>query len=246
MVWSRERSVLAAVVLGGLAVAAVATTAATTPTMSPSPSALLTPQTSRTPTMSRPPQASSTPLPAHGVLRVYSNNIENLVRNDPDGACTRISGREHLASMLVDGAGETGTGGVAAPDLVLLQQVSGAAQAESYANLLSARFGLSGGTYRAIVAWHDPEEWGSSHHCRDRSLGDLKKKQTNAILYNSRTLALTDTSKYWSAGWLQPGTAYADGNGCVAYEPPNVDAHSARATNGSAPAPSPPLHDPGH
>jgi hypothetical protein len=162
---------------------------------------------------------------ADRVLRVYNNNIENLVINNPDGTCTRVSGPDHLTSMLVDDAGQPATAGVAAPDILIVQQVRGTGQAEAYADQLSAKFGYPAGTYGAIVAWSDPEPWGSSHHCSDQSLGDLKKKQTNAIIWNTRTLSLAagDISKYWSAGWLKPGTAYDGGAGCTLYKPPNSD-----------------------
>ncbi len=163
------------------------------------------------------------------MLRVYSNNMENLVRNDANGACTQIPALDHLASMLVDDSGNTGTSGVESPDLVILQQVRDSSQADSYADELSARFGYAAGTYRAIVAWDEPAGWGYNHDCRDRSLGDLKRAQTNGIIYNSRTLSLANTSKYWSTGWLKPGASYNDGAGCIAYEPPNVDTDPARA-----------------
>ncbi|GIF75011.1 hypothetical protein [Asanoa siamensis] len=81
--------------------------------------------------------------------------------------------------MLVDDAGKTGTADVQAPDLLIVQQVRGTGQATAYADQLSAKFGLPAGTYRAILAWDDPEPWGGSHRCSDQSLGDLKKKQTN-------------------------------------------------------------------
>jgi len=166
------------------------------------------------------------PIPAHAadrVLRVYDNNIENLVVNNADGSCTRISGPDHLTSMLVDDAGQTGTSGVQAPDVLIVQQIRGTGQASAYADQLSAKFGLAAGTYQAIVVWDDPEPWGGSHNCDDQTLGDLKKKQTNAIVYNSARLTLTAVSKYWSAGWLKPGTAYAGGAGCTLYKPPNAD-----------------------
>ncbi|SCF27824.1 hypothetical protein GA0070618_4760 [Micromonospora echinospora] len=158
-------------------------------------------------------------------LRVYNNNIENLVVNNADGTCTRISGPDHLTSMLVDADGRTGTAGVQAPDLLIVQQVRGTGQAQAYADQLSAKFGYAAGTYRAIVAWDDPEEWGSTHRCSDQSLGNLKKRQTNGIVYNTRRLSLAsgDISKYWSAGWLKPGTAYDGGAGCTLYKPPNND-----------------------
>jgi hypothetical protein len=169
-----------------------------------------------------------TAVAADRVLRVYNNNIENLVVNNSDGSCTRISGPDHLSSILVDDAGRTGTSGVVAPDILIVQQVRGSGQAEAYADQLAAKFGYPAGTYRAIVAWDDPEPWGSTHKCSSQSLGDLKKKQTNGIIWNTRTLSLAtgDISKYWSAGWLKPGTAYADGAGCTLYKPPNSDPDS--------------------
>lgn len=175
------------------------------------------------------PSASPTPsVVAATVLRVYSNNIENLVENAADGACTRVSAAEHLASMLVDEAGASGTHAVAAPDLLLLQQLSGAAQAEAYADAVSAAFSYPAGTYRALVAWDDPEPWGTTHGCRDRSLGALKKRQTNGIVYNTRTLTVAGVPPTWSAGWLRRGAAYASGAGCTAYAPPSVDADPKR------------------
>ncbi|WP_345570130.1 hypothetical protein [Nonomuraea rosea] len=166
---------------------------------------------------------------ADRVLRVYTNNIENLVHNNTDGSCTRISGSDHLASMLVDDNGATGTSGVRAPDLLIVQQVRGTGQATAYADQLSAKFGYPAGTYKAIVAWDDPEEWGGSHNCDQQALGDLKKRQTNGIVYNTRTLSLAagDISKYWSAGWLKPGTPYTGGAGCTLYKPPSNDAGAA-------------------
>ncbi|MFJ6166632.1 hypothetical protein ACIQH6_16065 [Micromonospora orduensis] len=174
------------------------------------------------------PSGEAVVAAADRVLRVYNNNIENLVVNNADGSCTRISGPDHLSSILVDDAGRTGTSGVAAPDLLIVQQVRGTGQAEAYADQLSAKFGYPAGTYGAIVAWSDPEPWGSTHKCSSQSLGDLKKKQTNAIIWNTRTLNLAagDISKYWSAGWLKPGTAYANGAGCTLYKPPNSDPDS--------------------
>ncbi|GAA3768843.1 hypothetical protein GCM10022225_64340 [Plantactinospora mayteni] len=166
----------------------------------------------------------SVDVAAERVLRVYNNNIENLVRNNPDGTCTRISGPDHLTSMLVDDGGMTGTSGVQAPDLLIVQQVRGIGQATAYADQLGAKFGYSAGAYKAIVAWDNPEEWGGSHHCSSQALGDLKKRQTNAIIYNTRTLSLAsgDISKYWSAGWLKDAE-YEDGKGCTLYKPPNAD-----------------------
>ncbi|TDP98168.1 hypothetical protein [Labedaea rhizosphaerae] len=172
--------------------------------------------------------SATTSVTADRVLRVYTDNIENLVRNNPDGTCTRISGPDHLASMLVDDNGKTSTSSVVAPDLLIVQQIRGQGQADAYADQLSAKFGLPAGAYKAIVAWADPEEWGGSHHCSDQSLGDLKKRQTNGLIYNSQRLSLAagDVSKYWSAGWLKPGTAYDDGAGCTLYKPPNADSDS--------------------
>ncbi|MEU8004944.1 hypothetical protein AB0B66_27610 [Catellatospora sp. NPDC049111] len=175
-----------------------------------------------------PTGSSAAPAPAavaDRVLRVYNNNIENLVTNNSDGSCTRISGPDHLTSMLVDDAGRTGTSGVVAPDILIVQQVRGTGQASAYADQLSAKFGYAAGTYKAIVVWDDPEPWGSTHRCDDQSLGDLKKKQTNAIVYNTQRLSLAsgDVSKYWSAGWLKPGTSYNNGAGCTLYKPPNND-----------------------
>lgn len=171
---------------------------------------------------------SSAPAAADRVLRVYTDNIENLVRNNSDGSCTRISGPDHLTSMLVDDSGKTGTSGVQAPDILIVQQIRGQSMADAYADQLSAKFGLPAGTYRAIVAWTDPEEWGGSHRCSDQSLGNLKKRQTNGLIYNTQHLSLAagDISKYWSAGWLKPGTSYNDGAGCTLYKPPNADSSS--------------------
>ncbi|MET7640905.1 hypothetical protein [Streptomyces sp. NPDC005438] len=162
---------------------------------------------------------------ADRTLRVYNNNIENLVRNNSDGSCTRVSGPDHLKSLLVDDQGKTGTSGVEAPDLLIVQQIRGRGQADAYADQLSAKFGLPKGTYKAVLANEDPAEWGGSHHCSDQSLGNLKKKQTNGILYNTQRLGLAsgDVSKYWSAGWLKPGTSYNGGKGCTLYKPPNND-----------------------
>ncbi|MGC5307317.1 hypothetical protein [Micromonospora zamorensis] len=177
---------------------------------------------------SGPARSAETVVAADRVLRVYNNNIENLVVNNSDGSCTRISGPDHLTSILVDDAGRTGTSGVVAPDILIVQQVRGTGQAEAYADQLSAKFGYPAGSYGAIVAWSDPEPWGSTHKCSSQSLGDLKKKQTNGIIWNKRTLSLAsgDVSKYWSAGWLKPGTAYDNGAGCTLYKPPNSDPDS--------------------
>jgi hypothetical protein len=177
------------------------------------------------------PGSAPRPAAADRTLRVYSNNIENLVRNNSDGSCTRISGPDHLTSILVDDAGRTGTAGVQAPDLLIVQQIRGRGQVDAYADQLSAKFHLPAGTYKAVLANEDPGEWGGSHHCSDQSLGDLKKKQTNGIVYNTQRLSLAsgDVSKYWSAGWLKPGTAYDDGRGCTLYKPPNNDSGSTDA-----------------
>lgn len=167
---------------------------------------------------------------ADGVIRAYNNNIENLVINHggEDEKCTRVSGPEHLESMLVDDEGKTGTDAVEPPDIMTLQQLRGTGQANAYADQLSTMFGFKTGTYKAIVAWEDPQPWGGSHHCADQSLGDLKKKQTNAILYNTKTLDLAagDVSKYWSAGWLPEGADYDGGKGCKLY---NRDSHDSGA-----------------
>ena len=215
---------LAAVVLGGITVTVVSTSLAAigpasaprVTASSPSSGSSLAPRAAEAQTSPAEPVAA-------GVLRVYSNNIENLVTNGADGECEQVTVAAHLASMLVDGSGDAGTSDIAAPDLLMLQQVSGAEQAQAYADGLSTRFGLPAGTYRAIVAWADPEEWGSSHHCADRTLARLKSVQTNAIVYDSRTLTLVGTPRTWSAGWLAPGRAYADGRGCTAYQPPSID-----------------------
>jgi len=163
--------------------------------------------------------------PGPRILRVYNNNIENLVVNNPDGTCTRVSGPNHLTSMLVDDNGQTGTSAISPPDLLIVQQVRGTGQAQAYANQLGAKFGYPAGTYKAIVAWSDPEPWGTTHKCSQQELGDLKKKQTNAIIYNTKRLSLAagDISAFWSAGWLKPGTAYNNGAGCTLYKPPNND-----------------------
>lgn len=179
--------------------------------------------------------ATAAPVVSDRTLRVYSNNMENLVLNsstdssDGDNLCDRVSGPEHLASMLVDDSGRPGTGGVVAPDLLILQQVRGQGQADAYADQLSAKFGYAAGTYKAIVVWQDPEPWGGSHHCATSALGDLKKKQTNGIVYNSARLGLTAKADYWSAGWLRPGATYAGGSGCVLYKGADADGPGADA-----------------
>ncbi len=222
---SRRTLAWAGSLLGGLGVGAVVT-------------ALVLAQAPPPPPTLPPPPATSapgTPSPAPtrgepetgGVLRVYSNNIENLVRNEAEGACSRVTELEHISSMLVDDAGRAGTGDVAAPDLLLLQQVGGGAQARAYADRLSARFGFPAGTYRVMVAWEDPKGWGVTHDCRVRALGNEKRKQTNGIIYNSRTLTLTDQAVF-AAGWLRPGTAFANGRGCTAYGPESRDVKPSR------------------
>lgn len=236
---SGKHAALAAVALGVLAAAAAfaitvgaALPSAPMPTLSPQPSeATSTPTPVTSTTTARQPSASPTPvagIAASGVLRVYSNNIENLVYNNPDRSCTAVGADEHLESMLVDESGQSGTDAVQPPDLLLLQQVGGVEQAMEYADAVAQRFGYPRGTYGVIVAWDEPEEWGYTHDCRQRALGRQKGRQTNGILFNSRTLALTDTSEPWSAGWLPPGVDYAGGRGCRAYEPPHVDANPAR------------------
>ena len=223
--WALSAALVAAVAVGAAVLILPWPGPAALPTVQVSP---IVPATSGATTPPTPPASPTvTASAADRVLRVYSNNVENLVRNDSNGACTSFTEDEHLASMLVDDAGRTGTRGVEAPDLLLLQQVSGADQADAYADELSARFGVRAGTYRALVAWDDPEDWGTTHDCRVRALGDGKSRQTNAILYNSATLALTGSAKA-SAGWLKPGTAYAGGRGCTAYEPPSTDSDPRR------------------
>ncbi|MGI3779177.1 MAG: hypothetical protein ACRYG2_00220 [Janthinobacterium lividum] len=168
--------------------------------------------------------STAAPVVPDRTLRVYSNNIENLVLNsstdssDGDNLCDRVSGPEHLTSMLVDDSGRSGTSGVVAPDLLILQQVRGQGQADAYADQLSAKLGYAAGTYKAIVVWQDPAPWGGSHHCATAALGDLKKRQTNGIVYNSARLSLTARSDYWSAGWLPTDATYRNGDGCKLYK----------------------------
>ena len=209
------------------AAVAPVTAAAPSPSQSRAGSPSVSPSPSPSLTWTVPTVTVADPVPASGVLRVYSNNIENLVTNNADGTCTQVTGREHLDSMLVDGRGRTDTDAVEPPDLLMLQQVTGQAAADAYADALSKRFGFPAGRYRALVAWDEPEEWGSNHNCEQRSLGELKSRQTNAILYNTATLALADSSS-WSAGWLPSGSEYRDGRGCVAYEPPHADTDRSR------------------
>lgn len=236
MPWSRRHSAWSAVALTAVCLAAVANTLialtpGSSPVSAPAPSATASASASTPATAgSASPTATPSPSTASGVLRVYSNNIENLVTNEGSLRCSGVSAAEHLASMLVDADGRKGTTGVKAPDLLLLQQVSGSEQADEYAAALDERFGYPKGTYQSIMVWTDPEPWGAKHDCRDASLGRLKATQTNAILFNTRTLELTRVAAYWPAGWLRPGTAYAAGRGCTAYEPPSNDADPARAS----------------
>ena len=223
--WVLSAALVAAAMVGAAVLIVPWSRPATLPTVQVSP--IIPAPSGTTPPATTPAIPTVTAPAADRVLRVYSNNVENLVRNDSDGACTPFTEYEHLASMLVDDAGRTGTSGVEAPDLLLLQQVSGTEQADAYADELSARFAVRAGTYRALVAWDDPEGWGQSHDCRVRALGNGKSRQTNAILYNSATLALTGSAKV-SAGWLKPGTLYANGRGCTAYEPPSTDSDPRR------------------
>ena len=162
--------------------------------------------------------ASSLAAPAHAAgytLRVYTDNMENLVTNLSNDGCRKISGTDHLNSMLADGN---------APDALILQQVRGAGQISAYADQVSARFGLPAGTYKYVVAWDDPEEWGKTHNCSDSTLGNYKKRQTNGIIYNSQTLTLSGTPSTWSAGWFKTTTAgslpYNGGQGCRLYKSP--------------------------
>lgn len=221
---SNRTLALAGSLLGGLGIAAVITTLVLAQAPPPPP-AVPTRQAVSAP---------ASPTPTHtepvtgGVLRVYSNNIENLVRNEADGSCKRVTELEHISSMLVDDAGRSATAEVAPPDLLLLQQVRGGAQARTYADRLSVRFGYPVGTYRFILAWDDPLGWGVTHDCRVRALGNDKSKQTNGIIYNSRTLTLTDQAIF-PAGWLRPGTAFADGRGCTSYGPQSRDVKPSRA-----------------
>jgi hypothetical protein len=233
MSWSRRHTAWSAVALAAVCLAAVANVLVAFPTVpSAAPGPELTPATASPTTAATATaattSASATPTAAHGVLRVYSNNIENLVTNHGNLQCSGVEPADHLASMLVDAEGRTGTASVQAPDLLLLQQVSGSEQADAYGAALAKRFGYPAGTYQSVLVWADPEPWGAKHDCRKGSLGRLKASQTNAILFNTRTLELASVAAYWPAGWLRPGTAYAGGRGCTAYEPPNNDADPAR------------------
>lgn len=137
-------------------------------------------------------------------LRVYSNNIENLVTNlgkvtfsDDSSAlkCEEVSISTHFNSMVMPADGQ--------PDILMLQQVSGDTQADAYAKYLSNRYGVP---YVALVVWDDDEmgAWGTDHGCTGpwADLGKKKEKQTNAIIYNSARLTRVKTSAYWSAGRL--------------------------------------------
>jgi hypothetical protein len=163
--------------------------------------------------------------PTDRVLRVYNNNMENLVTYLGGGKCDRVSAAEHIASMLVDADGKKGSG-AKAPDLLILQQLRGQSQADAYADALTAKFGLPANTYKAVVAWAEPEEWGGDHKCNDEDLGALKKRQTNGLIYNSKRLKIAagDLTSYWSAGRLNPGARFkSDGSNCELYKPPHAD-----------------------
>lgn len=190
---------------------------------------------SPTPTPTSPPVTPSVPswpptiappttsAPKTGMLRVYSNNIENLVTNLKSGSCRRVSPAEHLKSILVDDRGEKGGADISAPDLMLLQQVHDLAQARDYAAALARRFELPEKTYQVMLAWNHPQNWGTTHDCAERSLGRLKGGQTNAIIYNTRTLKRLGGPTTWNTGWLRPGAKFANGRGCTKYQPPSVD-----------------------
>jgi hypothetical protein len=132
--------------------------------------------------------------------------------------------------MFVDDAGKTVAQGAKpqAPDILTFQQVRGKDQTEAYAAQLTSYFANKDFTWitvkpsyaMAIVAWDDPETWGGDHDCNsDENLvpntwmGDKKNKQTNTIIYNTRTLKLdpigspatATTTRYWSAGWSPTG-----------------------------------------
>lgn len=222
-----KRVLAAALVAAGLGAAAAMVAAVGAPpdvASTPSPSA----PAAATPTPAATSPAAPTPtVLAPTVLRVYSNNIENLVEDTADG-CAPVDAAAHLASMLVDDAGKAGTPQVRAPDLLLLQQVGGREQAQAYADAAAAAFGQPAGTFKALVAWDEPGEWGEQHGCDQPGLSAAKSRQTNGIVYNTRTLTLDAVPVRWSAGWLRPGTRYAQGGGCTAYEPPSLDADPLR------------------
>jgi hypothetical protein len=109
-----------------------------------------------------------------------------------------------------------------APDILTIQQVRGSGQIQAYADQMSTRFGYPVGTYQSIVAWDDPESWGATHNCNDPSAQTAKSKQTNGIIYNTRTLTYNSQAAYWSTGWLAPGVSYASGAGCDLYKSPGA------------------------
>lgn len=227
---ARGRRVLAAaLVVAGLGaaaamVAAVAAPRPVVPTPPPSASTVVTPTAAATPAAT---SAATSAVPAPRVLRVYSNNIENLVEDTADG-CAALDPAAHLASMLVDDAGRAGTPRVREPDLLLLQQLGGREQAQAYADAVSAAFGRPAGTFKALVAWDEPGEWGEQHGCDQPALAAAKSRQTNGIIYNTGTLTLDAVPVRWSAGWLRPGTRYDQGAGCTPYQPPSFDADPLR------------------
>lgn len=169
-----------------------------------------------------PPSRWARPRPkpsVNGVIRVYNDNIENLVYNLPNQVkdktgkvttylpCRDVSAKQHAASMFVDDAGKTVAQGgkPQAPDILTFQQVRGKDQTVAYAAQLTTYFANKDFTWikvkptyaTAIVAWDDPESWGGHHDCNSDEnlkpntwLGDKKNKQTNAILYNTQTLKL--------------------------------------------------------
>lgn len=159
-------------------------------------------------------------------LRVYFHNVENLVENLSDGSCRRYYTEDHLDSMLVDSSGQKVGRSAPPPDILIYNQMRGIGQAQAYADQLSAYLGAPIGTYQALVAWDDPEEWGRSHHCSDPELAQLKKKQTNVIIYNTLRLDRLAKGPYWSAGWYDDGAwsfPYDNGAGCRLYNASNPD-----------------------
>ena len=166
---------------------------------------------------------------ADRTLRVYTHNIENLVENLPDvggtSPCRRYSTSEHLASMLVNSSGQKLGQSAPPPDILIYQQLRGIGQAQAYADQLTSYLRLPANTYKALVVWDDPEEWGTTHDCSDSSLANLKKKQTTTIIYNSTRLRLVDRGPYWSAGWYDDEWSfpYSNGAGCRLYNASNPD-----------------------
>lgn len=191
-----------------------------------------------------PPASAAAIKPAAGdkILRVYDNNIENLVFNQlgeinpatgqeyTKETCVRYSAKDNFTSFL-----NAESGNVVAPDLLILQQVRSQSMADAYADQLGSYFGYADGTYKAIVAQADPEPWGGHHLCgEDPDLGDLKKKQTNAIIYNSARLTHVATSAYWSTGWYSSAKmswSYNNGAGCRLYKPPTADGDFGDSAN---------------